>query len=420
VTVSHGGAPLPPASAPAWLDEARPRLRPAVRVGPALTRGPATIHFVADRDTQAYLQVGPREAFLMARLDGTRTLSEIGADYAMRFGRRLAVTHWQQLMSLLASRELLDPANPARLGQIREKAALARRSAGRSPLRWRLPIPRAVDLVSPVARRLGWLLRPAIAVPLALAGIVVCAFSLVNFGTLYTAQSQTSWPVRLLGLLIAWVTIGFHELGHGVACQRYGGRPTQIGLMWRFPFVAFYCKVDDVVAFDRRSHRVATAFAGIYVNLACLVPAGLMWQWGPGSGWLHSLTSVLLLFGTATVTVNLLPVLHLDGYHMLEHATSTYQLQWESARFAGAVLRHGRAGLSGYPPRVRWIYAGYAVLCAAILGTGLFFLLRLWYSTLAGLWGRPAAALLLLAEAVLIAAFLRRAVRRRSRRSAKA
>jgi putative peptide zinc metalloprotease protein len=226
--------------------------------------------------------------------------------------------------------------------------------------------------------------------------------------------------VRLLGFLIAWITIGFHEIGHGVACKRYGGQPTQIGLMWRFPFVAFYCKVDDVVAFDRRSHRVATAFAGIYVNLACLVPAGLLWQWGPGSSWLHSLTSVLLLFGTATVTVNLLPVLHLDGYHMLEHATSTYQLQWESARFAGAVLRHGRAGLSGYPPRVRWIYAGYAVLCAAILGTGLFFLLRLWYSTLAGLWGRPAAALLLLAEAVLIAAFLRRAVRHRSRRSAKA
>jgi membrane protein implicated in regulation of membrane protease activity len=83
------------------------------------------------------------------------------------------------------------------------------------------------------------------------------------------------------------------------------------------------------------------------------------------------------------------------------------------------VLRHGRAGLKGYPHRVRWIYAGYAVLCAAILGTGLFFLLQLWYDTLAGLWGRPAAALFLLAEAVLIATFLRWAVHRRSRRSAK-
>jgi hypothetical protein len=419
MTVAGDGALLPTATARTWLDEARPRLRPAVRVGPALSRGPATIHFLADCDTQAYLQVGPREAFLMARLDGTRTLNEIGAEYAMRFGRRLAVTHWQQLMSLLASHELLDPGNPARLSQIREKAALARQSAGRSPLRWRIAIPRAVDLVPPVARRLGWLLKPPIAVPLALAGLLVCIFSLLNVATLYTVQTQASWPVRLLGFVIAWTTVGFHELGHGMACDRYGGRPTQIGLLWRFPFVAFYCKVDDVVVFGRTSHRIATAFAGVYINLVCLVPAGLMWQWGPGSGWLHSLTSVLLLFGAATVAVNLLPVLHLDGYHMLEHATSTHQLQWESARFAGAVLRHGRAGLSGYPHRVRWIYAGYAVLCAAILGTGLFFLLTLWYSTLAGLWGRPAAALVLLAEAVLLATFLRWAVHRRSRRSAK-
>ncbi|WP_181871588.1 M50 family metallopeptidase [Sphaerisporangium album] len=407
--------PPSPEGDPAWLDEARPRLRAAVTVGPGLTKGQAVVHFVADAETRAYLQVGPREAFLMSRLDGTRSLAEIGAEYAARFGKRLAAEHWGQLLGLLGSRGLLEPADPARLDVLREKAALARGSEGRSALLWRMPIPRAADLVAPAARWSGWLLRPVVAVPLTLAGLAAGVLAGLNFTTLYAAveQGPSRWPLTLAGFLITWIMIGLHELGHGVACHRYGGRPTQIGLMWRFPLVAFYCKVDDVVTFPKARHRVATSFAGVYVNLIALPPIGALWLWGPQTGWAHSLAAALLLFGTVAVFFNLLPVLQLDGYHMLEHATSTVHLQSESARFAAAFLRRGPAGVGGYPRRARWIYAGYAVLSAAILGPALFLLVRLWFGTLAGLWGQAAAALILLAEAAAVAAFLVWAVRRR-------
>ncbi|GAA2070115.1 M50 family metallopeptidase [Actinomadura alba] len=414
MTIAEDGAPSPPAGDPGWLEQARPRLRHAVHVGPALTMGASTVHFVADGETRAYLRVGPREAFLMTRLDGSRSLAEIGVEYATLFGRRLAAEHWQQLMSLLASRGLLEPADPARLDRIRETAERTRRSEGRTPLLRRMPIPGAVGLVAPAARGLGWLLRPFVAVPLGLAGITVCVLVALNFATVYAPLERgSSWPVTLAALLISWIMIGLHEIGHGVACHRYGGRPTEIGLMWRFPFLAFYCKVDDVVTFRKASHRVATSFAGVYVNLVTLVPVGLLWLWGPDSGRSHDLAAALLLFGTVTVLVNLLPVLQLDGYHMLEHATSTFRLQSESARFTMAFLRHGPAGIGGYPRRARWIHTGYTLLAAAVIGPALFLLVRLWFGTLAGLWGPVAAALVLLAEAVLVIAFLRWAVRRR-------
>lgn len=400
---------------PAWLEEARPRLRPAVRVGPPLRRGPATVHIVADTETLAYVQVGPREAFLMARLDGKRSLAQIGVEYAERFGRRLAVEHWQQLLSLLAVRGLVEPADPAQLERIRTEVALARRSHGRSPLLWRMPIPRVAELVPSIARWTGWLLNPFVAVPLALAGVAVCVLVARDWATLYAAvrQGPSQWSVVIPSLLLAWIMTGCHELGHGVACHRFGGRPTQIGLMWRFPLIALYCKVDDVVTFHRPRHRVMTSFAGVYVNLILLVPVGAWWLWGPDSGWSRSVGAALLLFGACSVVFNLMPVLRLDGYHMLEHATSTIDLQSESLRFTAAFLRHGPAGVRGYPRAARWIYAGYTLLAAAIVGPVLFLIVRLWFVTLAGWWGGPAAALVLLGEALLLAAFLRWALRRR-------
>lgn len=400
---------------PAWLETARPRLRRAVRVGPPLRRGPATVHIVADTETLAYVQVGPREAFLMSRLDGERTLAQIGVEYAERFGRRLAAEHWQQLLGLLAARGLVEPADPALLERIRAEAALARRSRGRSPLLWRVPIPGAAELVPSIARWFGWLLHPIVAVPLALAGVAACVLVALDWAALYAAvrQGSSRWPVMIPGLLLAWIMTGCHELGHGVACHRFGGRPTQIGLMWRFPLIAPYCKVDDVVTFHRPGHRVMTSFAGVYVNLVLLVPVAAWWLWGPDSGWPRGVGAALLLFGASAVVINLLPVLRLDGYHMLEHATSTIDLQSESFRFTAAFLRHGRAGVRGYPRAARRIYAGYTLLAAAIVGPALFLIVRLWFVTLAAWWGGPAAALVLLGEALLLAAFLRWAVRRR-------
>jgi putative peptide zinc metalloprotease protein len=201
--------------------------------------------------------------------------------------------------------------------------------------------------------------------------------------------------------------IAGHEFFHGIACVRYGGRPTEIGLMWRFPMIAPYCKVDDVVTFPRPGQRVVTSFAGIYVNLVALIPFAALWWWGPASGWWHGLAAALLLFGVVAALANLVPVLKLDGYHMLEHATSTMNLQGESFRFAGGFLRRGPAGIAAYSRRARVIYASYALLATAILGPAVILLIRYWYLTLAQLWGAPAAVGILAAEAVVIAALLR-------------
>ncbi|ONI68138.1 hypothetical protein BWI15_34425 [Kribbella sp. ALI-6-A] len=399
-------------AAGSWLAEARPALRATVRIGPGLLKGPSTVHIIGDRETQAFLKVGPREAFLMAQLDGRRTLAEIGVAYAEQFGKRLGEAHWQQLLGLLHSHALVEPAVPEQLDAVREKAAVARRAAGRSPLLWRRPVPGAAELAVPLARKIGWLLSPWAAVPLALIGSLVAVLVLLNWSTLWSAvaDSPSRWTATLLGLTVGWLVIAGHEFFHGIACVRYGGRPSEIGVMWRFPMIAPYCKVDDVVTFARPGQRVVTSFAGIYVNLIALIPFAALWRWGPQTGWWQGLAAALLLFGVVAAVANLVPVLKLDGYHMLEHATSTSNLQGESFRFAGAFLRRGPAGIAGYPRRAKAIYTGYAVLATAIIGPAIVLLVRSWYLTLADLWSPGVAVAVLVGEAVAVGGLLRWAV----------
>lgn len=380
----------------------RPRLRPEVRVGPPLLEGDRVVHVVGDRDTGAFLRVGEREAFLLSRLGGEGSLAEIGADYARRFGRRLSTDHWDSLLATLAGRGLLVGADPALLERVRVSAEAARRARGRSLLRWRLPLRGAVDLVPAVARAVGWMLAPLVAVPLTLAGAAVCGYAVLHWRELYAALTQASplWSVSLVAVLAVGVVLCAHEFGHGVACHRYGGRPTEIGLMWRLPLVALYCKTDEQVLFPRARQRVVTSFAGVYVNLVALLPMAALWWWGPGDGWWHGLAGALLLFGTVAALANLLPVLGLDGYHMLGHALSTMHLQEQTLRFAGRLLS-GR-GVGGYPARARVVYSGYALLAALILGSAAGGVLTVWYRVLAGLWSPLGAILVLVAEGVLV------------------
>lgn len=418
MTTSHDLPVSASADGPAWLRVARPKLRAAVRVGPALVQGVTAVHIVGDRETQSYFRVGAREAFLMACLDGSRTPEEIGIRYAERFGRRLTPEHWQQLLGSLAEKALLEPADPILLEKVRERAEQARGSEGRSALLWRLPVRGIERMIPGVARWSGWLLNTWVLIPLTVLGGAVVVLSVVNWPLLYaTARggsgSGPAWTVTVAAILLTWLVICCHEFGHGVACHRFGGRPTQIGLMWRFPLIAPYCKVDDVVTFPKRLHRMATSFAGVYVNLIALVLVAFLWQWGPATGWWHALAAALLLLGTVTVLVNLLPVVKLDGYHILEHALAMRNLQSESWRLVTTVFRGDRAALAQYTRRYMSIYAAYALFAFAVVGTALTLMLRIWFDTLAGLWGPVPAVLILIAEAIIVVLFVRWALRRR-------
>ncbi|MFF5180734.1 hypothetical protein ACFY2Q_22120 [Micromonospora sp. NPDC000316] len=392
----------------------RPRLRDGVALGPGQWRGEKLIHHVRDAETGWFYRVGPREHFLLSRMDGTRTLDDIAVEYAATYQRRLGPENWQQLFGMLHRRQLLDGAtDPEAIARLTASAAEGAAKARRGPLSARWPLFDPDTLFTWLLPRIGPLFSWWFVLPALLAALVVTGYVGANLPDLLAGTGGGHRPLAAImaAVVISWLIILLHECAHGLTCRHFGGRVSEIGVMWRFPLLAPYCKVDDIVLFTPR-RRVATAFAGVFVSMLALVPFAVI-RAVAEPGVLHDLAGAMLLFGTATVALNLVPFLRLDGYHMLGHALNLADLRADTYRFWGRLLRGGRRATADYRRRERLIYTGYGVASVVFVATVLTLLIRFWYGSLAGWIGPGWAVTVLVAEAVVLLALAGHLARRR-------
>jgi putative peptide zinc metalloprotease protein len=316
------------------------------------------------------LELGAKEHFIITRLDGTRSLAEIGEQYAVRFRARLGEPQWQQMLGLLYTRGLLDDAPPPAPRQAPEPTR-STVLAGR--VRMVADAPALLDrlhLATGFARRRRFLL-PLLALVAALpVGVAVNVATLVDETVRLTGN-----PVALLAVgTLLWASLALHELAHGLVGRAFGGRVGEIGLRWVLPMTYLYCEVEDVRFFARRREQIATAMAGAVTNLAFLLPFYPVWMLLPAHAQARPFLGALLLLGTALALGNLLPLPPLDGYKALGYALDCLQLATESRRFvvllARSAVRRDATALRGHPVRARLVLGGYALGCA-VLAAGL-------------------------------------------------
>ena len=381
----------------------RPAVRPDVVVGPALLRGPARVHLVKDPVTGARLEVGPKEHFLIVRLDGHRSLEEIGAEYAAAFGARLGEAQWTQMLRVLSVRGLLAAAGPATKppadppgGPAGPPAALPGPAGGPAPAaRAPRPVPAAprpapaatwlsgrTRMVADAAATLDRLhdatafaRRRAVLGPLLGLCAALLVAECVRFGRLADATSRLfHQPVALVAVgCVLWLSLALHEIAHGLVARAYGLRVSEIGLQRRAGFMTYlYCEVEDVQFLGRRGPQVAVAMAGVVANLVFLLPFWPVWALLPGSAQAVPFFGGLLLLGTAMGLFNLVPLPPLDGYKALGYCLGILQLASASRdflRLSGSVaLRRpgARAEAAAYTPYQRRIYGGYGALCVLV------------------------------------------------------
>jgi hypothetical protein len=391
-----------------------PALRDDVVLGPGLRSGGSVVHHVKDPSTGWFYRIGPREYFIMSRLDGRHTLEDIAEDYLGAFGRRLGGEHWTQIFTMLGTRRLLaGTADPAALARLAEAHA-ARSAADRSPARRRAVLVRPDAWCAAAARRLRWAYTAWFTVPALLAVLALEVFVGTHLGRLAADAHGgpglwLSVPAGLAGL---WIITALHEAAHGVTCRHFGGTVAEIGVMWRFPMVAPYCKTDDVVLFHRRRARVLTAFAGVFTSLLALLPVLGWWALSAGHPASRALAAGLLLSVSVTAWLNLVPVLQLDGYHMLAHALGAAELRTETVRYLALVLRRDPRR-HAYGRADRWIYRAYGLLAAVLLGGGYLALCAVWFVSL-NRWSGPVAAVALPAAVTLLIAGFAAYARRRA------
>ncbi|WP_371789479.1 metalloprotease [Streptomyces albidoflavus] len=348
----------------------RPALRAGVLVGGPLYDGPATVHLVKDTGTGHAFKVGPREAFLLARMDGTRALDDLGTEYAAAHGKRLGEAQWRQLLALLGTRGLLD-------GAPRPAAAEAAASTAAGPRTlWRGTLRLVADADATTARLhrvLRPLLHPAALVPLLLLVLALQAALVVRAGEALDA----TWalfrnPVLLVAAAtLLWLSTALHELAHGVVARHYGGTVAEIGLRWRLPVVIMYCTVDNYPYLPTRWARIATAVAGAVMNLLFLLPFGALWLLAPPDDATRDACAALVLLGTVQALAMLIPLPPLDGYQIAGQLTRTLGLFTASRTYLGLALRRDAAARAYPAPACRAYVAYPAAVLLVLAGIGL-------------------------------------------------
>ncbi|MFF8436563.1 site-2 protease family protein [Streptomyces bacillaris] len=354
------GAPAGPGAA-AGLAAYRPELRPRVLLSDPLLDGAATVHLIKDTGSGNSFKVGPKEHFLIARMDGRRSLAEIGEEYAGEYGRRLGDAHWQQILTMLGTKGLLagTPAQPAPVTP----------PEPRTLLRGTLPLVADADATTARLHRIfGFLLTPWAMGPLLVLLVAMEALVIAHSGELLIAVRELfTNPVLLTGTaILLWVSTALHELAHGVVARHYGGRVAEIGLRWRLPAVIMYCTVDNYLYLGNRWPRIATAVAGAVMNLLFLLPFCALWIFAPLDDATHEAISALLLLGSVQAFAMLVPLPPLDGYKIASQLAGATGLAASTGPYLRLALRRSPEA-AAYPRRARIAYPAYALGTVLVL-----------------------------------------------------
>ncbi|MFF8966322.1 site-2 protease family protein [Streptomyces globisporus] len=368
-------------AAPGALAAYRPALRPRVLLSDPLLDGAATVHLIKDGGTGNSFKVGPKEHFLIARMDGERSLAEIGEAYAGEYGRRLGDAHWQRLLALLGAKGLLAgapepepaptsaPPKPAPTSALPKPAPSSAPPEKRTLLRGSLPLVADADATTARLHRVfGFLLAPAVMVPLLALVLAMEAVVVARAGELLLAvRGLMTNPVLLTGTaVLLWVSTALHELAHGVVARHHGGRVAEIGLRWRLPAVIMYCTVDDYLYLGTRRHRIATAAAGAVMNLVFLLPFCALWLFAPLDDATHEAFAALLLLGSVQAFTMLVPLPPLDGYKIACQLAGATGLAGSAGGYLRLALRRSPEA-AAYPRRARIAYPLYAVATVLVL-----------------------------------------------------
>ncbi|MFD7066269.1 M50 family metallopeptidase [Streptomyces sp. NPDC059913] len=359
-------SPTPPGAAPG-LAEYRPALGPQVLLSDALLQGPATVHLIKDTAAGGSFKVGPKEHFLIARMDGSRSLAEIGEEYAKEYGRRLDGARWQQILRMLGTRGLLAgapaPAPASTAGDVPAGPERAERGLLKGSIRLVADADATTDRLH---RVVGFLLVPGFLLPLLALVLAMEVLVAVRVGELLDMTKELfTNPALLVGAAtLLWFSTALHELAHGVVARHHGGTVAEIGLRWRLPVIIMYCTVDNYLYLGTRWQRIQTAVAGAVMNLLFLLLFCALWLFAPLDTATHDALGALLLLGSVQALAMLVPLPPLDGYRIASQLCGATELAASTLAYLRLAARRDPAA-GDYPRPARAAYRAYGL--AAVL-----------------------------------------------------
>ncbi|MEN8375742.1 MAG: HlyD family efflux transporter periplasmic adaptor subunit [Gemmatimonadota bacterium] len=388
----------------------RPRMQPGLTYVEQTSEG-KTSFVVKDPVKLRYFRFGDVEAWLMRRMDGTRTLEQIATELGSEKGIDAGASALAPFVARLKEMGLAQRTAGERRAVLAEALRRERRMKlsghGDTLLRMRFSMGDPDALFDRWVDRLAFFYSPAF-----------LAISVVTF-TVYVLVVATHWAEFSAGVLAMYdpsfyspgtivvlygavaLIILIHELGHGLTCKRFGGEVHEMGAMLFYFSPSFYCNVNDAWTFESRSERLWVTFAGGWIQLVVAGLAAVVWILTQPGTLANQVAFLSLLFaGGIVLLLNFNPLIPLDGYYALMDWLEIPNLRPRAFGYLSAWLKSRVLRMDVQVPaatdRERRVFLAYGILSVVYMtvlltSIGLLFgrfLVRQWggwgWATLAG------------------------------------
>jgi putative peptide zinc metalloprotease protein len=125
-------------------------------------------------------------------------------------------------------------------------------------------------------------------------------------------------PSNLIYLYITMFVLKvFHELGHAMVCNKFGGPVHTLGLMFLVFTPLPYMDASSSWTFKNKWHRAMVGSAGMFIELFFAAVAAIIWA-NTGEGFINSLSFNIMIIGSvSSIVFNANPLLKFDAYYIL-------------------------------------------------------------------------------------------------------
>ncbi len=156
-----------------------------------------------------------------------------------------------------------------------------------------------------------------------------------------------------------------HEVGHGLACQHYGGNVTEIGFtLFYYVQPAFYCDTSSSYKITERRHKMIVQLAGTVVSLMWMSTLSIVLVLLHPSVAVYPGLALALVLSSVLVFLNLVPFVKFDGYYAICDYFGFSNLRDRSFKLARAWLSQRLLGIEvpteDLPRRTRASLIAYA------------------------------------------------------------
>ncbi len=336
-----------------------------------------------DPISSSYFYFSQLEYELGRMLDGKTSLERLYQAIQRKWLGTTVSQQWvETFVQRLARANLLQPS-------LRGPVTSAGRSTTAGPLRRALLNPFAIRFPffqirehGAVARLLAsFLFHPismGIAFLLAFTTLLVVGLQTIeNSERIFYDLERIRGDRWILLLLLYAVIKSLHELGHYLACVKYGVQCREVGVMFLMFTPCLYCDTTDSWRLTSRWQRALIAAAGILVELWIAGVAGLIFL-NTQSELVRTLSAGAMLMCTVgTLLINGNPLFRYDGYYILSDLWGVPNLTYQSQRAKWGTFVEALGGRSVNPEEFDkpvWQLCWFGVL-ASVYRTLVLFLI---------------------------------------------